>query len=92
MDGTTALYKVATREEAIEKYEPWFHRERLNNPEAHQLLHFMIGKAFVGEDINLVCYCAPKDCHCRHIKEYVEEMQRHYQQSYDGVFKSGPEL
>ena len=73
MENTTALYKVDTREEAIEKYEPWFHKERMNNPTMYAYLNIMIDKAISGEDINLVCYCAPKDCHCRHIKTYVEE-------------------
>lgn len=73
MDGTKAQFKVATRAEAIERYLPWFEKERMNNPFVHQLLTEMKCQVLDGKDLNLVCYCAPADCHCRHIKEYLEE-------------------
>jgi hypothetical protein len=73
MEGTKALYKVATRKEAIEKYLPWFEKERMNNPVVYGYLNHMFQIALDGGDMNLVCFCYPQDCHCRHIKEYLEQ-------------------
>ncbi len=88
MDGTKALYKVATREEAIEKYREWFHKERLNNVALYDKLNQMIGWLVNGGDINLVCYCAPKPCHADVIKQYLEYVVEQHQQVYNDVFKS----
>jgi len=72
MEGTKALYKVATRDEAIKKYKPWFEHARLNDPVAATMLGKMRCVVASGRDINLACYCAPQPCHCDVIKEYLE--------------------
>ena len=74
MDGTTAIYRVDTREEAIENYRVWFHRERLNNVIVYSRLNKMIAWLMRGGDINLVCTCAPKACHGDIIKQYLESV------------------
>jgi hypothetical protein len=51
-DGTKALYKVATREEAIEKYDKWLDTQ----PELLAALEELRGQ-------RLGCYCAPRPCH-----------------------------
>jgi hypothetical protein len=52
--GTLARFRVATREEAIEKHAEWF----LSNPELiERVKREMTGKA-IG------CWCAPQRCHC----------------------------
>jgi hypothetical protein len=53
MDGTTAEWKVSSREEAVAKYEAWL----LAQPE----LVSAAQKELVGRD--LVCYCTPLKCH-----------------------------
>lgn len=53
-DGTLAKYKVATREEAIEKYEEWIR----NQPK----LMAAVKKELVGR--HLSCWCYPARCHC----------------------------
>ena len=73
MDGTKAEVRVATREQAIEKYRTWFEHARMNSVEVHGLLERMVAAHLAGIDINLVCYCAPKPCHGDVIKEYIEE-------------------
>lgn len=52
MEGTTAFYKVNTREEAIEAYKHWF----LRQTDLFLRLKELRGKT-------LVCYCSPKSCH-----------------------------
>lgn len=70
---TKAQFIVSTREEAIDRYLSWFEKERVNNAKFHMQLNSMMDYLLRGNDLNLVCYCAPLDCHCRHIKNYLEE-------------------
>lgn len=66
-------FLVDNREEAIEKYI--FHIKRQikeNNFKIISALNDLIDKNLRGEEINLVCFCAPKPCHGRVIKEIVE--------------------
>jgi len=53
MDGTLAKYKVATREEAIAKYEEWIRGQ----PE----LIAMVKKELKNKDVS--CWCFPAQCH-----------------------------
>lgn len=50
--GTLARYQVASREEAIQKYETWLQTQ----PELLALLPQLRGKV-------LGCWCKPKACH-----------------------------
>lgn len=51
-DGTLALYRVGTRQEAIEKYREYI----LSNKELLNSLDEIRGKT-------LGCWCKPKSCH-----------------------------
>lgn len=52
--GTLARYRVATRDEAVERHVEWF----LSNPDLiEQVKREMTGKV-IG------CWCAPQRCHC----------------------------
>lgn len=52
MDGTKALYKVETREEAIQRYREWI----LQQPDLLKRIPELKGKV-------LCCFCYPKPCH-----------------------------
>lgn len=62
MDNTKAQFKVATREEAIEKFREWIMTQQ------HLLdsLHELKGKT-------LCCFCKPKSCHGDVLVELVEK-------------------
>lgn len=62
MDGTKAQFKVATREEAVERYREWI----LTQPELLNSLHELEGKV-------LCCYCKPKACHGDVLIELIEK-------------------
>lgn len=64
-EGTQARFKVATREEAINKYREYI----LNKPELLEDLCELKGKT-------LGCWCAPKLCHGDILVELVEEMHK----------------
>lgn len=63
MDGTQAQFKVATREEAIEKYREWI----LTKPRLLDKLHELKGKT-------LCCYCKPLPCHGDVLVELINEL------------------
>lgn len=71
---TNALYKTASKEEAIERYESAL-RLRINLKERSVLNEFnKMLKALEEGDINLVCYCAPNPCHGDVIKRILNGM------------------
>jgi polynucleotide 5'-kinase involved in rRNA processing len=63
-DGTMAKFKVATREEAIEKYREYI----LNNEELMSSLDELKGKV-------LGCWCKPKACHGDILVELIENKE-----------------
>ena len=69
---TKAEHKVATREEAIEKYVPWLEKARLNDVVVATTLDKVFEKALAG-DVNLVCFCKPQACHGDVIKKLLDE-------------------
>lgn len=63
MEGTKAQYKVATREEAIERYREWI----MQQPELLNSLHELKGKT-------LCCFCKPKSCHGDILSELADKI------------------
>ena len=53
MDGTLAQFKVASKEDAVARYEEWL----LAQPE----LVAAVKQELRGKD--LICYCKPRICH-----------------------------
>lgn len=64
-DGTIAKYRVATRKEALTRYEKYL----LDSPELMESLHELKGKV-------LVCWCKPKACHGDILKKYVDKLEK----------------
>jgi hypothetical protein len=60
-EGTTAEYKVLTREEAVAKYREWIRTQ----PHLMESLSELKGKT-------LGCWCAPKLCHGGVLAELAE--------------------
>lgn len=63
------------RDYVCDQYEKYFNHNVnvLEIPEMVQQLHQISAAAKRG-NISLVCYCAPKRCHCETIKRHIEEM------------------
>lgn len=60
--GTQAKFRVATREEAVEKYREWIQTQ----PKLLADLESLRGK-------RLACWCKPKACHGDVLKELLGE-------------------
>lgn len=85
-EGTSAPYKVASREEAIEKYRIWL-REQIKKPNFKVIeeLDRLLYKAISEGELKLRCYCAPAPCHGDVIKEYLEKaIERFYREELRG--------
>lgn len=70
--GTLAEFKCETREEAIEGYATWFCQKILAKDDRIISLLRDIKRKSLDGDVNLVCWCSPKDCHARIIKYWIE--------------------
>ena len=68
-----ALYKVASSDEAIDKYKKYL-IEKINDRDVGicDFLNSILSKGIGSEDINLVCYCKPARCHGDVIKSLIE--------------------
>jgi hypothetical protein len=74
LDNTKALFKVDTREQAVEKYESQLKSDiETKRPGVINFLNQIYLKVKAGEEVNLVCYCAPKMCHGEVIRKIILE-------------------
>lgn len=72
--NTLAEYQTSSREVAINTYAIYLHRKMASeNKDMMDGLNEMLEKLKEG-DINLVCYCAPKECHGDIIKNKLLSM------------------
>lgn len=76
MAGTTAQFKVASREVAVAKYRPWLYDQIYEqNWAVINELNRLLDLARKG-DLKLRCFCSPKACHGDVIKEFLEAQLR----------------
>ena len=60
------------RDIVCDNYENWFKDQIVaQDPHFDMQMQMMVNAAREG-DIKLMCWCAPKRCHCETIKEYIE--------------------
>ena len=70
--GTLAEFKVATRDEAVDKYRDWlFSRLDGDNPATRMFVALLDEYESKGE-LTLICNCTPERCHGEVIKEFIE--------------------
>ena len=74
--GTKALYVVATRDIAVERYRSWL-KQKIEDRDANVLraLRSILSRYKAGNNINLVCYCSPLKCHGEIIKDLIENYE-----------------
>lgn len=66
LDNSKALYKVATRNEAIEQYEKWI---RFGDGK------YLLDDLYELENKILGCYCYPKKCHGEVLLKLLKEKE-----------------
>lgn len=74
LDYGLAEYKVATREESIERYKTWVWDHYRDDEYFRICLHALVRSYLRSEEIILVCWCDPLPCHGHILKEIIENM------------------
>lgn len=64
--------KTETRKEAVDNYIQHFTQQYKNNAEFREIVDHLTELHKQGQDINLVCFCAPQECHGDIIKKFIE--------------------
>lgn len=73
LPGTAEEFKVADRNEAIEKYRGWL-ETKITDPSAFGHEAVIAAMKMLSEESILVCWCKPKRCHA----DVVVEMWKKY--------------
>jgi len=69
-EGTTAKFIVESRDEAVEAYRSYFKEQMQSNPEFLMEMR-RIYRIARKQEVNLICYCAPQNCHCNVIRAFL---------------------
>lgn len=64
--------KTETRKEAVDNYINYFIQQYKNNTDFKEIIDGLVELHKKNEDINLICWCAPKECHGDVIKRFIE--------------------
>ena len=73
VDKTKAMYKVATRDDAVKAFDHYFDLMYRSNVRFKRVVDIIYERYKSGEDVFLECYCKPEACHCDVIKEKLEK-------------------
>lgn len=71
---TIARFRVATREESIARFEAHL-RHELGDPTSETTIAYLdlLRRYRAGEELVLICWCAPKPCHGSVIARMLED-------------------
>lgn len=64
----------AQRSSVISRYRDWLREEYKKRGEVYTILNTLASKHKRGENIQLVCWCAPKPCHGDVVKDAIEKI------------------
>jgi len=71
---TLAKFIVVTRDEAIAKYKEYAKESYISNTKFKKELDALVNLYKNGQNIHLLCWCSPADCHARILKEMIIEL------------------
>ena len=68
-----AKFRVASRDEAVDKYEEWLRDRLMNDAIVRQAFDTLVDFYQCFGDLTLLCWCAPLKCHADIIKKMILE-------------------
>lgn len=74
------LHNESQRNEVCDLYEKYFTNAVAKDTEVRKAVIALWHLAKGGDDINLVCHCAPKRCHAGTIKKFLDHYVALHQQ------------
>lgn len=70
-------YKITdskSRDDVIDAYERYLIGGYESDGRIQRAINDLVEKYLAGEEINLLCFCAPRRCHGEVIREFVEKL------------------
>ena len=74
--GNPYTTKHGTRENAVAIYRQWLPARLKGDTPQARVLQALVERAKTGEQLALICWCAPLACHADVIKEEVERLMK----------------
>jgi hypothetical protein len=71
--STKAEFRVETRDEAVDCYEPWLRGKLKTDTLVKTAFWTLVDFYRVFGDLTLICWCVPKRCHAEIIAKLIEE-------------------
>lgn len=68
-----AEFRVASRDEAVDRYEPWLREKLKYDVVVRRAFDELVSFYLAFGELTLICWCAPKKCHAEIIKKMIEE-------------------
>ena len=72
-ENTIAQFKVATRDDSIDKYDIWLDEQLKSDTAAKREFDRLVEIYKNTGELTLVCWCDPLRCHGHSIKKRIEE-------------------
>ena len=69
-----------TRDEVVEKYEPWLREALVNKPLVAAMFAMLFDCLVYDGDLILICWCAPESCHADIIAKLLMEAWQELQE------------
>jgi len=73
LPSACAEFRVATRDEAVEKYREWLTRALESDKLVHAAFWNLVEFYRQHGSLTLVCWCAPENCHGNVIRDMIME-------------------
>jgi len=68
-----AEFKVATRDEAVEKYQGWLQNALKRDKNVRMCFDLLVATYREFGELTLICWCAPLRCHAEIIRDMILE-------------------
>ncbi len=71
LPSACAEFRVATRDEAVEKYREWLSEALKNNTLVRTAFNTLVDFYRQFGKLTLICWCAPKNCHGHVLRDMI---------------------
>ena len=68
-----AEFRVATREEAVDRYRDWLRKALETDPKVRKAFDELVEFYRCFGSLTLVCWCVPQSCHAEVIRDFILE-------------------
>lgn len=73
LENTKALFKVSSRDEAVEKFELWAREQLKSDNDFSKEFERLVDKYKKEKCLVLICWCSPSSCHGHILADLIKE-------------------